>query len=56
MITPKSVHQIDLECIEIIETSVYQLVKVLLHVTLYSIRVFHDFPLITLSINEHQEM
>ena len=45
MITPKSDHQIDLECIEFVVTSVYKLVETSLHATPYSIWVFHDLAL-----------
>ncbi|WP_241904907.1 hypothetical protein [Vibrio sp. 10N.222.54.B6] len=46
MITPKSDHQIDLECIEFVVTSVYKLVETSLHATPYSIWVFHDLALV----------
>ncbi|MEZ9839659.1 hypothetical protein AB4323_21275 [Vibrio sp. 10N.261.52.C11] len=45
MTTPKSDHQIDLECIEFVVTSVYKLVETSLHATPYSIWVFHDLAL-----------
>ncbi|CDU11564.1 hypothetical protein VCR17J2_200003 [Vibrio coralliirubri] len=45
MIIPKSDHQIDLECIEIIVISMYKLMETSLYVTPYSIRVFHGIAL-----------